>query len=308
MARALSDAAIVIAYLRAHVFETSLYAQILNQYRIHHPGFFVLSLFSLTILLILTGFFLTGSYLSHQYAGKFREEVKLIVELRTGTTESDRDKVKAALLALEGVTVSGVEFVSKEQALDDMRRQMSDDLVLQGRDNPFADMFHFTLDAPYFNEAYINTLKDMIESWSAVSAMHHPAGMYDPVFHLLRKFQAIGAAIIVVLVFLCAMLIHHIMRLNVLAQRRQIRTMQLVGGHPSFIRKPYLRQAFQMALFAWSVSGILCLATVFFLAGLSRNALSPMDMTIGAAILLVIALGVCMVSTWVAVTRVLDQS
>jgi cell division transport system permease protein len=278
-----------------------------NTYRIQHPGFYLLTLFSLTILLTLSGFFLAATYLSQRYADKFQEEVKMIVELKTGSTEEDRIAVTTALKRAEGTIGESVEFISKEEALEEMREEMSDDMVLEEMENPFADMLRFSVKASHFNEEGIAALKSDIESMDAVREMHHPAGMYDPVFDLLRRAQAIGAAIILVFVLLCAILIHHIMRLNVLAQRKQIRTMQLVGGHPSFIRRPYLIHALQMAIIAWAIAGIICLAILLFISGLAKSELSPGDMTIGSAILLILALGVCLSSTWVAVTRVLGQ-
>jgi cell division transport system permease protein len=280
----------------------------LQTYRIQHPGFFALTLFSLTILLLITGSFLTATYLSHRYTEQFQEEVKLIIELRTGTAEKDRELVIEELKNAGGVIPESIEFISREQALEEMRMQMDDDVVLKHMDNPFADMLRFSVAATHFNAASIDSLKLRIEALAPVSAMHHPAGMYDPVFSLLRRAQAVGAAVIILLVFMCGILIHHLMRLSIIAQRKQIRTMQLVGGHPAFIRRPYVRQALQMALFAWSVAGILCLAAVFFIAGLTRNTLSPAHLTIGAVILLILALSVCIGSTWVAVTRMLEQA
>src|SRR5690606_28077266 len=127
----------------------------------------------------------------------------------------------------EGVIPESIEFVPKETALDEMRAEMSDDVVLEAMDNPFSDMLRFSIDAASFDKDQIAALKTRIESLDDVYAMHHPAGMFDAVFNLLKKAQAIGAVIILVFILLCAILIHHIMRLNILSQRKQIRTMQL---------------------------------------------------------------------------------
>lgn len=280
----------------------------MNKYNIQHPGFLILTLFSLTILLVLTGFFIAITYSTQRYANKFQEEVKLIVELKTGATDADSAEVTKAVKSAEGVLPASVEFISKEAALEEMRKEMSGDILLEEMENPFSDMIRFSVDAAHFNEQSIAVLKQNIESLEPVHEMHYPAGMYDPVFSLLKKVQAIGAAVIFVFVLLCAILIHHLMRMNILAQRKQIRTMQLVGGHPSFIRKPYLLRAFQMGLMAWAIAGIICLSVLLFFAGMVQTELSPADMTIGAAILLVLALAVCLGSTWVAVTRVLNAA
>lgn len=229
----------------------------------------------------------------------------MIVELNTGTVSKDKDVVALALKRADSTIGESVEYISKEDALKEMHDEMSEEVMLDGMENPFSDMFRFSMKADYFNEEGIDALKKQIESLPAVREMHHPAGMYDPVFTLLRRAQVIGVAVIIVFVLLCAILIHHIMRLNVLAQRKQIRTMQLVGGHPSFIRKPYLIHALQMAVMSWAIAGIICLAVLLFISGLAQSELSPLHMTVGSVILLVLALGVCISSTWVAVTRVL---
>jgi len=251
---------------------------------------------------------MAATYSTQRYADQFQEEVKLIVELKTGANDADSADVTKALISAEGVLGESVEFISKEEALEEMRQEMSDDIVLRDMENPFSDMFRFSVDAAHFNEQSIAALKQHIESLEAVHEMHYPAGMYDPVFALLKRVQAIGVAVILVFVLLCAVLIHHLMRMNILAQRKQIRTMQLVGGHSSFIRKPYLIRALQMSIMAWAIAGIVCLATLLFFAGMVRTELSPADMTIGAVILFILALTVCLSSTWVAVTRVLNTA
>jgi cell division transport system permease protein len=280
----------------------------LNQYRIQHSGFYVLTLFSLTILLVITGFFLAASYMAHRYTQQFQEEVKLIVELRLGTTEAARKDVIEILSKSEGVVEGSIEFISKEEALTEMQDEMSDDLATGGMENPFSDMLRFALDADHFNTTSIELLKTDVEKNKSVLEMHHPAGIFDPVFDLLKRVQAIGMVVIIIFVLLCAILIHHIMRLNVLSQRKEIRTMQLVGGHPAFIRRPYIVLALKMAVTAWAAAGLICVVTAFFAACLTQSTLSPVYVTIGSGILLLLALAVCMASTWVAVTRVLSQS
>lgn len=276
-----------------------------HNYRIQHPGFYLLTIFSLTILLMLTGFFLAASYLSQRYANKFQEEVKLIVELKAGATEKERNEVTTVLKAADGVLAESIEFISKEDALEEMKKEMTSDLVLEEMENPFTDMLRFSIDAGHFNDSRIALLKEELEELSPVREMHHPAGLYDPVFTLLKRIQTVGAMVIVILILLCAILIHHIMRLNVLAQRKQIRTMQLVGGHPSFIRKPFLSKASQMAILSWIIAVVLCLILLFILSGITYSELSILYITTGAALLLALSFSVCMVSTWVAVTRVL---
>lgn len=277
------------------------------QYRIQHPGFYALTLFSLTILLILTGFFMATTYVAQRYTTQFQEEVKFVVELKTGTTEDQRIEVIEMLTSEPTVIAGSVEFVSREAALEEMRSEMSDDVVLAGMENPFTDMVRFGVEAGSFQEAGIEELKSKVEEHPSVFAMHHPAGMFDAVFGLLDQAQAVGAVIILVFILLCAILIHHIMRLNVLSQRKQIRTMQLVGGHPSFVRRPYLVLAVKMALTAWAAAGLISAAIAIFGAGVSGSDVSPLHVTLGSLILLILAVAVCIASTWVAVTRVLNQ-
>jgi cell division transport system permease protein len=267
-----------------------------------------LTLFSLTILLVITGFFLAASYMGHRYTQEFQEEVKLIVELRQGTSQEAAKALVKVVESADGVVEGSVEYIPKEDALKEMQDEMSQEVVIGGMENPFSDMLRFAVDADHFNTASIDLLKAEIETEESVLELHHPAGIFDPVFELLKRAQAIGMVIIIVFVLLCAILIHHIMRLNVLSQRKEIRTMQLVGGHPAFIRRPYIILALKMAVTAWAAAGLICVATVYFAAGLAESALSPIYVTIGSGILLLLAIAVCMSSTWVAVTRVLGQS
>ena len=74
-----------------------------------------------------------------------REGVTMIVELRDGLTEPQRDSIAAQLSASE--MVAGVQFVSKEEKLadDEFRREFGSDADEIFAENPLPDSFDVVL-------------------------------------------------------------------------------------------------------------------------------------------------------------------
>jgi cell division transport system permease protein len=280
------------------------------RYQVTHPGFYFMSIFSLAILLVLSGLFLAALFFSETYTRTFREQIELIVEIDPGTSDEKIDEVALFLRRAEGVRGTEVEIVTSEDALAEVQNEIGEDALLDEMENPFHDMIRFTLYAENYSRDFISELSDDLKSRFPVSEIYHPSAFFEDVFTLLRQMRFYIVLFIIFALVVTGILIHHIMRLNVIAQRRQIRTMELVGAEPSFVRKPFISRGAQMALIAWLVSLAGSAAIWLVLLGKSafvRFATNPLTLA-GAATLLLLALAICVFSTWIAVGKSIGRS
>ena len=275
------------------------------RYQVTHPGFYILSIISLAILLVLIGLFVSGYFFSQHYSQEFKENIKLIAEIEPGTASDEIDKIVSGVQKFEGVRQESVIFISKEQALEEMSDEIGESEMMQGMENPFLDMIEFSMLEEHMNEESVDALESKLSSTYAIVSVNRPQSFFGDVFALLNNLRIYILIFILIALGLSGVLIHHIMRLNVVAQRDQIRTMELVGARPGFIVKPYVRKGIQMGLTSWLLALALTGALWFFMlgnAGFLSLIQSPSTI-LGALILLVIAVITCSASTWIAVMK-----
>ncbi|MDX1479640.1 MAG: hypothetical protein R3301_18135 [Saprospiraceae bacterium] len=275
------------------------------RYQVTHPGFYVLSLVSLAILLVLIGFFISALFFSQQYTREFKEDIALVLELGPGFDRERSDDVVQFVTEYEGVLPESVAFITREEAMQEMIEELGESSMTAELQNPFFDMVEFSLAEDHLNATHVSQMEtDAGESFGDVR-IHHPADFFGDVFSLLHKLRIYVFAFIAVALFLTGTLIHHIMRLNVVAQRHQIRTMELVGARTAFIVQPFIRRGVQLAFLAWLIALLISLTGWFALLGSDRfvQFTTAPATIIGMACMLLAAIVICTLSTWIAVAR-----
>lgn|GEM_PF-3164985 len=280
------------------------------KYQVSHPGFYVFSLISLSILLVLSGFLLTGLFFSDFYTKKIKEEIKLLAELRDEVSDEELDQILQQFTEIDGVKKGSVQFVSRNEALSEMYGELGENIMIQDVENPFSDMIEFSISADRFAEVFVEELASKIENQFPVTQVHYPAEYFDDVFGVLKTARSYMLIFVIVAMIMTGVLIHHIMRLNVIAQQRQIRTMELVGAKAAFIRKPFIRSGIKMGVQAWIVAIVLSGMIWYYLLGLSMFSLWLLSIPglIGVVLLLCLSVVVCTFSTWIAVTKSMGSS
>lgn len=265
---------------------------------------------SLSILLVLSGFLLTGLFFSDYYTKKFKEEIRLLAELQEDLSKSEVDQILNELEALEGIKEGSAKFVSRDDALLEMYGAMGENAMAGDIGNPFSDMIEFSIDADRFNQVFVEELAGSIEKQFPITQVHYPSDYFDGVFGVLKMAKSYILIFVIVSLIMTGVLIHHIMRLNVSAQQRQIRTMELVGAKPAFVRRPFIRRGIRMGTQAWIVATILTGIIWYFLLGYSMFTLWLLSLPglVGITALFVLSVSVCTFSTWIAVSKSMGTS
>ena len=105
-------------------------------------------------------------------------------------------------------------------------------------------------------------------------------------------------------------LIHNSVRLSLYAERFLIRSMQLVGATPRFIRSPYLNRSMWQAIWGWLITLTLLLviqASIWYYFPQLQVDELPIQLLMLSVGLLIIALAIGFLSTWFAVSKYIRQ-
>jgi cell division transport system permease protein len=150
-------------------------------------------------------------------------------------TEGQITAVRTRLLQMP--EVKSVEFVSKEQALEIMKRN-SPELVEGLSTNPLPASLEVT---PRRGED-VSVIAQRVEngSFAGVEKVNYGKKVAERILDVATVISSIFLVAVVVLVAASTLLIANTIRLSIFARRREIEVMKLVGASNWFVRGPFM--------------------------------------------------------------------
>lgn len=184
------------------------------------------------LTLLILGSFIAINLNVVQITEDIKNQVELIVYL---DDDADTTRLRQDILQIQGI--HQLAFVSKEQALMQMRQELGEGITeaLDGN-NPLPDSFEIQAIDP----EVIPAIAQSIESMSGVEGVDYGKQVVERLFQFTRVLQVFSVGIIVALAMMALFLIANTIRVTVFARRRQIEIMKFVGATDWFIRWPFI--------------------------------------------------------------------
>lgn len=192
-----------------------------------------------------------------------REGVVMLVELKDGVSEAERDSLQS-LIATNKI-VAQIDFISKESKLNDEQFRKAFDVDIKGMmgTNPLPDSFDVTLSALAADSLSLATFIEQVSAIEQVSHISYPQNMLEQVHSVLDTMQLLlllfGGTMLIISIALLA----NTLRLAIYSHREVINTMKLVGATRWFIIKPFLLRSALQGLIAGVVAALLFVAALF---------------------------------------------
>lgn len=161
--------------------------------------------------------------------------------------------------------VKETTYITKEQAAINFSEEIGEDFVEFLGFNPLPSSIDIKLDAKYANNDSIAVIENDIRSYSEVADV---AYQKDLIYAINKNIQKISLGILIFSAFLLLVsitLINNTIRLSVYSKRFIIRTMQMVGAQPSYIRKPFIYKGATQGFLA-ALAAFLILFIVMYIA------------------------------------------
>ncbi len=198
--------------------------------------------------LLLVGTFVITGVVVNDIVSSVEQKVMIQVFLKDGYPEEDLTALQEAVSA-DSERVAGVEYVSKEQALERFREQMADspEIVQELEGNPLPASLEIELtDAHYVNEV----VEGIKAHPSFTNLIGHPddperdlkygQDIVEKLFQFTRITRLVISVLVAMLAFVSLIFISNTIRLAIYARRKEIGIMRLVGASNWFIRTPFL--------------------------------------------------------------------
>lgn len=276
------------------------------------------TILSITLVMFLLALCLMVEYHIYRATRDMQERITFKVDLMADITDSDAAQLKQTIEAIP--YVKHVDYISRQQAAEIFSEDLDDDFVGFIGYNPLYPSMMVNLRADYLPEARQEARAQSIARFTDdVSKLDNVIGVayqenivneLNDVFYKATWFLIIFMAL---LVLISILMISSTISIALYAQRRNIRTMQLVGAKSHFIARPFLARSIWYGLLGALISLIvLAIAIGIFnqsLGGL--DLLSPVHMLWYAGIAIItIVLGIALsyLSTLFAVRRYLHNN
>lgn len=271
-------------------------------------GAYVSSALSIALVLLLVGLAALLSVNARGITRWFKENMQMEVILHEEVSEPAAEGYKAELEALP--YVKSVRMVTREEGLKELREMLGEDFldVFESTSVPLS--LELTLKADYVNADSLAMVSESIKASTLVDEVETQVPLVDSLNANLSRISLILGVFILLLLFISFVLIGNTVRLGIYARRFTVHTMQLVGASRAFIRRPFMRDSFVLGL----VSSLLTIAVLgggIWFAQKSvpqlNGLLSPIGLAIVAGIILLVGIGICLITTWSVVGRLVGM-
>lgn len=140
--------------------------------------------------------------------------------------------------------VKSVKCISREQGQKEMEELLGKNFLDVFATSPIPVSLEINLNSSHFSKDSLAVVKKVLSAEPLVREVSCQESLVEKMNSNLEKIGLFVAAIISILLIISVALIANTVRLNIYSKRFTIHTMRLVGAKRSFIRKPFLRQAF----------------------------------------------------------------
>ncbi len=214
---------------------------------IHHGWMSIASIAVVSITLLILGSFIVINYNVSLLTEDIKEQVQIVVYIDEEANVRTLRELQRALT--DHPELEEVRFVSKEEAMERLKRQMGDRaFLLEGYEeedkNPLRDSYELRTTVPEDIIRVAHTVQD----YPGVGYVDYGSGVVEPLFQFTGVIRWIGLLFMAGLAITAVFLISHTIRLTVYIRRKEIMIMKYVGATDWFIRWPFIFEGLILGL------------------------------------------------------------
>lgn len=251
------------------------------------------SISAVTITLLLVGVFFVIMMNLNYVAKSIEENVEIRVHIDIAASEEERDVLGDQIGAIP--EVESVKFSPKDEELTNLIASLGEDgdaFKLFEQDNPLNDVFVVKTIDPQDTVQVVNKIKTL----NHASKVIYGQGTVERLFSVINMSRNVGLVLIIGLLFTAMFLISNTIKITIVARRREIEIMRLVGATNWFIRWPFFLEGMWLGVIGaiipiTIVSAIYYTAYEFLKEKLATSYIQILDFTpfvyqVGALLLL----------------------
>ena len=231
-------------------------------------GSYFMSMMSIALVLFLLGVFALLMMHAQKLSNHLKENIGFEVVMNSNVQEANILRLKSELDALPAV--KSTEYITKEEAIRRLSEDLGEDFLqwLGNEENPLLPSIDVRFNADYANNDSIAALQAQLLKNTDVKEVHYQKSLVNVIN---KNVNRIGLALMVaslILLIIAITLIRNTIRLSIYSKRFLVRSMQLVGATPAYIRRPFIRSGVLQGFFGALLADA---ALALLLYGLSQR-------------------------------------
>ncbi len=279
-------------------------------------SFATVSILSLSLFIVSLSF-LFGTTM-HLMLENMREKVSVSVSFNPDVSEERIREIRDELAKYKK-EISSVEYVSREQALNDFLGESGNDPIIEQAiqeigENPLLSSLVIKAERP---EDYPVIVEQIERSafQSDISRINYQKNkkIFERLERISRAAEQAGLFLGFVFIFIAVLITFNAIRITIYSHRQEFEIMRLVGASNTYVRMPFVFEGILYGLAAALITSLILLAVAYYLAPFTQGALPQGNFfnlylsyfwaTLGGLIILGIGLGV--LSSAIAIRRYL---
>lgn len=189
---------------------------------------------AVTVTLLLVGVFVMIMMNLNKVAEDLEKDVEIKVLVELTADEAMIDQLEQDIKKVKGI--DSVVYSTKEAELEDLIKDFGANMGLSEQNNPLRAAFYVKAANPQETETVAKRIDHLANTYS----VEYGEGKIEKLFGFLNLARNIGLGLILALLFTAMFLISNTIRITIVARRREIEIMKLVGATNWFIRIPFV--------------------------------------------------------------------
>ena len=212
-------------------------------------GSYFLSLMSIALVLFLLGLFALLMMHAQKLSNHLKENIGFEIVMNSNVKEDNILKLQQELEAMP--SVKSTEYIPKEEAIRRLSEDLGEDFLqwLGNEENPLLPSIDVRFNADWANNDSLTIIQAQLLKNKDVKEIYYQKSLVDLIN---QNANRIGIALMVaslVLLIIAITLIRNTIRLSIYSKRFLVRSMQLVGATPAYIRRPFIRSGVLQGFF-----------------------------------------------------------
>ena len=235
-----------------------------NQRRV--AGSYFMSLMSITLVLFLLGVFALLMMHAQKVSNHLKENIGFEVVMNGNVKEANILRLQQQLDAMPAV--KSTEYITKEAAIRRLSEDLGEDFLqwLGNEENPLLPSIDVRFNADWANPDSISRIQARLLKNNDIKEIYYQKSLVNLINQNVSRIGIVLMAVSLLLLVIAITLIRNTIRLSIYSKRFLVRSMQLVGATPAFIRRPFVRKGVVQGLIGAVLTDVLLALLLYGLA------------------------------------------
>ena len=220
-------------------------------------GSYLMSMVSIALVLFLLGVFALLMMHAQNLSNHLKENIGFEVVMNSNVKE---DKILQLQNELDAMpAVKSTEYITKEEAIQRLSEDLGEDFLqwLGNEENPLLPSIDVRFNAEWANNDSIAAFQTQLMKNKDIKDIYYQKSLVGLIDQNVRRIGVVLMIASLVLLIIAITLIRNTIRLIIYSKRFLVRSMQLVGATPAYIRRPFIRSGILQGFFGALLADLL---------------------------------------------------